>query len=213
MKKQLLNIWILVVRAYRAFIMPSFYKLWLSSYGKNVILRGPLNYISLRKVTLGDNTAIMPHFSMISAGGHFIMKRNSGTAKNLLVITGNHERILGEPVVKKGGTGRDIDEEDDIIVEEDVWIGANVTLCHGAHLSRGTTVGAGSVVRSKTPPYAIVIGNPAKIVGFNYTPDEIIEHEKKIYPESERISKLLLEKNYEKYFINRIEEIKQFTKL
>ena len=58
----------------------------------------------------------------------------------------------------------------------------------------------------------MVIGNPARVIGFKFTPEEVIEHEKALYPESERIPLETLQKNYEKYFINRIDDIKQFLK-
>ena len=101
----------------------------------------------------------------------------------------------------------------DVIVDEDVWIGARVTILAGVHVARGCSIGSGTVLRKSTPPYSIVIGNPAKVVGFRFTPEEVIEHEKKLYPEEERLPLSLLEKNYEKYFLNRIKEIKQFTSL
>ena len=88
-----------------------------------------------------------------------------------------------------------------------------MTLLSGVHLNRGATVGAGSVVRTSIPPYAIVAGNPAKIVGFRFTPEEIIEHEKVLYPEEERLPLELLEKNYKKYFLDHIKEIKAYTGL
>ena len=101
----------------------------------------------------------------------------------------------------------------DVIVEEDVWIGSNVTLLGGAHLGRGSNIGSGSVVRGNVPPYAIVIGNPAKVVGFSFTPEQIVEHEKQLYPEEERIPLERLEKNYQKYFLKRIKEIRDFTRI
>ena len=58
----------------------------------------------------------------------------------------------------------------------------------------------------------MLLGNPAKVVGFKFTPEEIIEHEKTLYPENERLSFELLEKNYNKYYINRIKDIKDFLK-
>ncbi len=58
-----------------------------------------------------------------------------------------------------------------------------------------------------------MIGNPAKVIGFVFTPEEIIKHEKILYPEEERLPIDLLEKNFDKYLINRIKEIKAFTKL
>lgn len=147
-----------------------------------------------------------------------IFKKYSGAAVELLAITGNHMSIVGKNL--KEITNKTKDEHDvnhemdkDIVVEEDVWIAARVTLLSGAHLGRGCEVGSGSVVRGTIPPYSVVIGNPCKVVGFRFTPEEIIEHEKKQYDEADRLPLELLQKNYEKYFINRIKDIKQFTKL
>jgi virginiamycin A acetyltransferase len=52
-----------------------------------------------------------------------------------------------------------------IIVEDDVWIGANVVLLDGAILRRGCVVGAGSVVRGELPAYSVNVGVPARTVG------------------------------------------------
>ena len=147
-----------------------------------------------------------------------IMKKNSGAAIGLLVITGNHMSVVGKNLKQVTDVIKeelDINHEmdKDVVVEEDVWIGARVTLLSGAHLGRGCEVGSGSVVRSSVPPYSVVMGNPCKVVGFRFTPEEIIEHEKVQYEESERLPADTLQKNYEKFFLNRIKEIKQITKL
>lgn len=147
-----------------------------------------------------------------------IFKKNSGAAFGFTAVTGNHMSIVGlnlkqidDSIKDKMDINHEMDRN--IIVEEDVWIGNHVTLLSGVIVGRGAEVGAGSIVRGTIPPYAVVIGNPAKIVGFRFTPEEIIEHEKAQYKEPERLPIDLLNKNYEKYFINRIKDIKQFTKL
>jgi len=53
-----------------------------------------------------------------------------------------------------------------IIIGNDVWIGANVTILKGVNISDGVVVGAGSVVTKDIPEYAIVVGNPAKVVKY-----------------------------------------------
>jgi virginiamycin A acetyltransferase len=53
-----------------------------------------------------------------------------------------------------------------IIVEDDVWIGANCVLLDGAILRRGVVVGAGSLVRSEIPAYAVAMGQPAVVKSF-----------------------------------------------
>ena len=147
-----------------------------------------------------------------------LFKKNSGSAFGLTCVTGNHMSVVGlnlKQVTNAIKNEKDVYHEmdKDILVEEDVWIGNHVTLLSGVTIGRGSEVGAGSVVRGNVPPYSVVIGNPCKVVGFRFTPEEIIEHEKVQYEESERLPLELLQKNYEKYFINRIKDIKQFTKL
>jgi len=51
-----------------------------------------------------------------------------------------------------------------IVIEDDVWIGANATILKGVRISRGSIVGSGAVVTKDVPPYSIVGGNPAKII-------------------------------------------------
>ncbi len=191
------------------------YKERLGFCGNNVYFGKPSRCFCPHKIFLYDNTNINPFASFIinplGSKGNFIMKKNSGAADGLTVITGNHQRDVGI-FFKEKSSKHEIDVDKDIIVEEDVWIGANVTILSGVNVGRGATIGAGSVCIKNVPPYAIVIGNPAKVVGFNYNPEEVIEHEKNLYPENERLSLDLLEKNYNKYYISRILEIKSFLK-
>lgn len=146
----------------------------------------------------------------------FIMKKFSGASLGLKVITGNHMRVNGKYFkqvtdIDKSQLNKNNEFDQDVVVDEDVWMGAYVTLLNGTHIGRGCNIGSGSVVRGNIPPYAVVYGNPAKIVGFVFTPKEIVKHEMALYPEDERIPLETLEKNYKKYFLNRIKEIKDFT--
>lgn len=59
------------------------------------------------------------------------------------------------------------------VMEHDVWVGRDVTLSMGVTLRTGCIVAAGSVVTKDVPPYAIVGGNPASIIGWRHQPDTI----------------------------------------
>ena len=180
--------------------------------GRNVRIYNKSN-LYLSEYTNIDRGAII-----MNTRAKFIMKKYSGAAIGLTVITGNHVSPVG--MWRKFVTDQIKDELDvnnnfdkDVVVEDDVWIGSNVTLLAGAYIGRGAIVGAGSVVRTKIPPYAIITGNPAKVMGFVFDPARIIEHESKLYPESERLPKVLLEKNYQKYYRNRLKSIVEYQKL
>ena len=54
------------------------------------------------------------------------------------------------------------------------WIGDNVTILADVQIGNGAIVGAGSVVTRSVPPYAIAVGNPARVLRYRY-PEEIIE--------------------------------------
>lgn len=95
-----------------------------------------------------------------------------------------------------------------IVVHDDAWIGMNAVIFGGVTIGRGAVVGAGSYVRSNIPPYAVVIGNPAKIIGFTAPPEELEIIEKENYKEEERIPLSDLERNYMKYYQKRIKELK-----
>lgn len=119
------------------------------------------------------------------AGEKFIMKKRSGAAQGLTVITGKHGHKLGcwsYDMMRS----RLKDTGSTVIVEEDVSIGANVTLLPGVTVGRGAQIGACSVVTKNVPPYSVVAGNPAKVIKFIFTPEEILKHEALLYDKDER---------------------------
>lgn len=182
--------------------------------GKGVVLGVPLMVCNPKNVFLEEEVNIFGNANLIiSKSGKFVMKKKSGAAQGLTIVTANHPT---KPDIGRWHKEIYKDTSTDIgsyvIIEEDVWIASNVTLLPNVIVGRGSIVGSGSVCRKSVPPYSIVMGNPAKVVGFKYTVDEILEHEAKLYPMQERLSKQVLEKNYQRHYSNRIKDIIGFIK-
>lgn len=59
------------------------------------------------------------------------------------------------------------------IIENDVWLGANVLVKQGVKVGTGSVVGANSVVTHDVPPYAIVVGAPARIIRYRLAEEKI----------------------------------------
>lgn len=59
-----------------------------------------------------------------------------------------------------------IEKNKDIIIEEDCWIGMNVSVCPGVKIGEGSVIGAGSVITKDIPPFAVAVGVPARVIRY-----------------------------------------------
>ena len=64
------------------------------------------------------------------------------------------------------------------IIGNDVWIGNDCTILEGVYVGNGAVIGAHSIVTKDVPPYAIVAGNPARIVKYRFSDDIITKMQK-----------------------------------
>jgi acetyltransferase-like isoleucine patch superfamily enzyme len=61
-----------------------------------------------------------------------------------------------------------------VVIEDNVWAGFDAVICGGVRIGRGAIIGSKSVITSDVPPYAIVVGNPPRIVRY-LQPDDTDE--------------------------------------
>lgn len=74
---------------------------------------------------------------------------------------------------KKFGAIGEAKDKGDIIIGDDVWIGAESIICAGVKIGQGAVIGAGSVVTKDVPPYAVACGIPAKVIKYRFS-EELI---------------------------------------
>lgn len=158
----------------------------------------PLHLINPSNLYLYGNNGLN-HASIINKYAKFIMKKNSGAAYGLTVVTGNHLQLVGTPYRCIPDINKPEGLDKDVIVEEDVWIGCNVTLLSGVTIGRGSIIAGGAVVTKSFPPYSVIGGVPAKHIKFKWSIDDILVHESKLYPEDIRLTRSKLEYLFNEY--------------
>lgn len=56
-----------------------------------------------------------------------------------------------------------------VTIGNDVWIGTNAIILGGVKVGQGAIIGAGAVVAKDIPSYAVVVGNPARVVKYQFS--------------------------------------------
>lgn len=116
--------------------------------------------------------------------------------------------------VKVLGFSTEAETKGPIILGDDVWLGENVMVLSGVKIGKGAIVAAASVVVKDVPPYAIVGGNPAKVIKYRFSP-EIIE--KLMVTDLTRLSEKSIRENidllYSELNENNVDEIIRILKV
>jgi acetyltransferase-like isoleucine patch superfamily enzyme len=109
-------------------------------------------------IKIGDDFSLNPYSVLYGQGG-LTIGNDVRIAAGCVIIPSNHifddvnKPIRMQKISKLGVT-----------IEDDVWIGANVTVLDGAHIAKGCVIAAGAVVRGRTEPYGVYGGVPAKLI-------------------------------------------------
>lgn len=118
--------------------------------------------------SIGRNSGI-GQFSFIGCGGGVRIGANVIMGQYVSFHTENHNfEDLDQPIIAQGV------RRAPVVIEDDVWIGVKATFLSGAKVGRGCVVAAGAVVRGEIPPYSIIGGVPARIIGTRKPEDPVV---------------------------------------
>lgn len=151
------------------------YSLKNSLIGENVQIMNDNSFIKPENIIIGDHVFI-GQFGEYYAQGGLEIKKGSLIGHNCTIYTSRHH--YDEPDLYSIPIDhRDYFEK--VIINDYVWIGGNVTILPGVNIGKFAVIGAGSVVTKDVPPYAIVGGNPAKILKYRKFKKRLEELEEK----------------------------------
>ncbi len=112
---------------------------------------------------MGKFNSLADNIECVFGRNHNYKKINTGALD--LFFQGNQ--------ISVADSDTDFTQKGTIIIQNDVWIGSNVTIMPGVVIRNGAVIARNSHVVSDVPPYAIVGGNPAKIIGYRFSPKQI----------------------------------------
>lgn len=143
------------------------------------IPKGSTFYCTKAPLTIGKKVIFGPRPTIIT-GDH----RIDIIGKYIIDVTDEEKKSLRVKVeglkINDDGSINGSPYDLPVVIEDDVWVGANVTILKGVTIGRGSVVAAGAVVTRSCPPYSIIGGVPAKVLKMRFTPEEIEEHERRV---------------------------------
>lgn len=114
------------------------------------------------KIIIGDNCNI-GDYSHITCINEIRFGKNVLLGKNILISDNSHG-VSERSILSVPPNRRPLVSKGPVIIDDNVWIGEKASILPGVHIGYGAIIGAGSVVTKDVPEYAVVAGNPARIV-------------------------------------------------
>jgi maltose O-acetyltransferase len=129
--------------------------LWLDGFGTGSGVQSGCKFLNGRKVRIGERNVI--NFGCMLDGRKYPIQTGSDVSigPEASILTLGHDPKSPD-FSDKGGK---------VIIADHVWIGYRAIVLPGVTVGKGAVVGAGAVVTKDVPPFAIVAGNPARIIG------------------------------------------------
>jgi acetyltransferase-like isoleucine patch superfamily enzyme len=134
----------------------SFWRLFTKKMGKNAVIMSHCTLGSPHGITIGDNF-FCNRYSNLGGGGGLIIGNDVQIGCNVNVMSVKHNYDHPTiPINQQGFTPIPT------IIEDNVWLGANVVVMPGVTIHQGAIIGANAVVTKDAPPHTILGGIPAR---------------------------------------------------
>ena len=131
------------------------------------------------KIHIGNDVNIRAYCRIQGDPAHIYIGNHVMITSFTTINAGNHRIDLVGKVMKEVTKDEKLPENDrDVVIEDDVWIGMGASILNGVRIGRGSVIGAGAVVTRDVPPYSIYTGVPEKRVRRRFTDEQIAEPER-----------------------------------
>lgn len=148
------------------------------SCGRDVFVNIGCSFSGIENIFLGDNIALGKGTLIMTTRANVYIGDHVMFAPNVTIVTGNHTtNIIGKYMDRIGDRDKALEDDEDVILEGDNWIGTRAVILKGVRVGKGAIIAAGAVVTRDVPQYTIVGGMPARVIGKRFSEEEIMIHE------------------------------------
>lgn len=157
---------------YRIFCEPIIKKSF-AKCGKEVRVSCSCSFSGIENIYIGNNVSLGSSLTVLSTKAKLIIGNDVMFGPNVTIITGDHRiDIPNRPMISVTDDEKLPENDQDVVIEDDVWIGANVTILKGVKIGTGSVVAAGAVVVRDVESNTIVGGVPAKVIKKRFDSDQ-----------------------------------------
>lgn len=146
--------------------------------GKECVINGEL-VATTGSITIG-NYVIINQGTRIFSADNIVIEDNVMISWNCNIVDSNMHSLhsadrlkdthTAREAIRTNTIGQNVDNSNivsrPVVIKEGAWIGFNAIIMKGVTIGKGAVIGAGSVVTKDVPDFAVVAGNPAKIIKY-----------------------------------------------
>ncbi len=150
------------------------------SVGNNFLMHSKGIFKGAENVHIGNNVILSDHVQFLTTRARIYIGDGVLMGAYTTIITGNHRTdVLGKYFYEHDESVDKVPENDeDVVIEDDVWIGVNCVILKGVRIGKGSVIAAGAIVTKDVPAYSIYI-NHSRIIP-RFTSEQIQEHERRL---------------------------------
>ena len=149
----------------------------MASCGKNVHIAEKCDIRGIENISIGHGSSIGRGSILWTTQARILIGNKVITGPNITIITGNHRiDLIGRYMADVTADEKRPEDDQDVIIRDDVWLGANTTILKGVTIAEGCVIAAGAVVTKSTEPYGVYAGVPAKRLADRFTEREVQQH-------------------------------------
>ena len=132
------------------------------------IIAYPFDVRGAENISIHPTSSIGTGSCLLSTRAKIIVKEHVITGPGITIITGDHQFFPERYIDSVRDDEKYAAYDQDVVIERDVWIGANVTVLKGVHIGQSSIIAAGAVVTKDIPDFSIAGGIPAKVIKYKW---------------------------------------------